>query len=382
MVKIVADENMPLVEELFGPSADQLVLKAGRTLAASDVADADVLLVRSVTPVNQALLAGSKVTFVGSATIGVDHIDQAWLAEQGIEFHHSPGCNAESVVDYVLAALEYFGAQQQLDWCQLTVGVIGCGNVGGRLVKRLNDMGVRVLKNDPPREQSGESGYTELDTLLSQSDIVCCHTPLVKDGPWPSYHLINERNLGRIKSGALLLNAGRGPVISEQALLNRLRQQADLHLVLDVWETEPQVNQELLAHCLIGTPHIAGYSLDGRIRGTWMLYQRFSEWLDRPGIPEPMAEQNLPEPIQLPDDLTGVAMRQTLVKRLYDIKQDDQRMRVMLKGLRDTEAAEAFDRLRKEYPVRREFSCLNVAAIDEQQRQTAQAMGFSVQSSD
>lgn len=232
----------------------------------------DALLVRSVTRVDQALLADSPVQFVGTATIGTDHVDQAYLAQRKICFSNAPGCNADAVVEYVLSCIFLLAAQQGFNPAERVYGIIGVGNVGGRLQRRLQALGYKVLLNDPPRAEQ-ESGFVELDSLLQQADIICAHTPLTRSGKHPSYHLLGSEQLGRLRENAILLNAGRGPVIDNTALLQIGRQRSDLTFVLDVWEHEPAVDPALAQRCAIVSPHIAGYSLDGKIRGTYMLYQ-------------------------------------------------------------------------------------------------------------
>ena len=225
---------------------------------------------RSVTQVNEALLADTPVRFVGTATIGTDHVDLPWLERQGIGFSSAPGSNADSVVEYVLSSLLHLARERGFDLFDKVVGIVGVGNVGGRLQQRLQTMGIEVLLCDPPRvDQEGEAGFVDLATLLQQADIVSLHTPLVRSGPWPSWHLFNAEALALLKPDAILLNTGRGSVIDNRALLAFKRQRPDVTLVLDVWEHEPEVDPQLAALCAVATPHIAGYALDGKIRGSW-----------------------------------------------------------------------------------------------------------------
>lgn len=323
-MKIVADENIAYAKHFFAEFGD-LVLLAGRSITAADVRDADVLLVRSVTPVNRALLENSAVKFVGSCTIGTDHVDQAYLAEAGICFAFAPGCNAQAVVEYVWAALQGLS----VDLTTASVGVVGCGNVGGRLLRALRNKKVNAVGNDPFLSHA-DFPLVNLDAIM-QCDVICLHTPLTKIGAHPTFHLFDQSRIHQLKAGAVLLNAGRGAVIDNTALLQRLEQQQDLQVVLDVWENEPAINGDLLAQVAIGTPHIAGYSAEGKLRGTEMVYEALCAFLQPPQRVAPVA-------------LTGVV-------EPYDIFADDAALREQF----PVDGALAFDRLRKFYQPRREL---------------------------
>lgn len=373
-LSILADENIPALEPLFGPLG-QLRRLPGRTLSADDVADADILLVRSVTRVGPDLLAGSSVRFVGTATIGTDHLDIPWLEEAGIHWCNAPGCNADSVVDHVLSALWHLAAERGRDPLDFCVGVVGAGNVGGRLLRRLEALGMRTLVCDPPRaEQEGEAGFVSLEQVLQEADLVALHTPLTDSGDHATWHLLQEDNLPLLKPGAILLNAGRGAVIDNGALLRLMERRDDLTLVLDVWEEEPDLDPQLARHCALATPHIAGYSLDGKIRGTWMLYQALCRWLE---IDTALTlEEVLPPPAISRIVAGGVLDPLDPMRLIHDPYRDDRALRRTL-GLPPTQKALAFDRLRREYPIRREFSSLELAGIeDPEQRRLFAALGF------
>ena len=372
-LKIVADENMPALDTMFNGFSVTRV--AGRTMSAKDVETADVLLVRSVTQVNEALLSRAKhLKMVGTATIGMDHLDQAYLLDRGIPFFNAPGCNAEAVVDYVLAAIHNL-LPEDFPLRGLTVGIIGAGNVGGRLQKRLNLAGVNTLVCDPPRALAeGEEGFTRLDTLLSKSDVVCLHTPLTTVGSFATYHLLGEAELRLLKPGAVLINAGRGPVVDNQALSRVMDQRNDLIVALDVWEHEPSVDKDLVDKVALGSPHIAGYSLDGKLRGTYMLRERLSELL---GIaaPPPLRELLPLAPISSVT-VTESASVLDVISVVYSVVSDDRRFRRSLSAVNQ---AASFDLLRKNYPVRREFSTLTVnGVVDPYKRQLLSAFGFNL----
>ncbi len=370
---IVADENIPALAPLF-ERFGTLRTCAGRNMQAEDLHGADVLLVRSVTQVNQALLANTPVRFVGTATIGTDHIDRDWLQQQGIGFSSAPGCNADSVVEYVLSSLLQLAFEQGFNLFDKVVGIVGVGNVGGRLQQRLQAMGIRVCLCDPPRQAAEGGEFIAMNQLLAEADIVALHTPLIRSGSWPTHHLLNRDNLPLLKQHAILLNAGRGPVIDNAALLEVCRSRPDLTLVMDVWEQEPAVDAQLAGLCAIATPHIAGYSLDGKIRGTWMLYRALCEHLGLP-VETTLHEVLPPSAVKSlvltdPDDLL------TPARLVYDPYRDDRAFRKIL-NLPDTEQRLAFDRLRREYPERREYCTLQVQAETGMSLQHLQAMGFA-----
>ena len=374
MLNLVADENMPAVERLFGDIANVRRLP-GRSISPDDLAETDILLVRSITSVNERLLAqAAKLKFIGTATIGMDHLDQTLLHDNGVHVCNAPGCNADAVVDYTLSGILNDCAQRSRDLMGLTVGVVGCGSVGGRLIARLSALGIRFLSCDPLRANESDFVHSDIDELLQASDIICLHTPLTRQGEYPSYHLLNETRLSSLKPEALLINAGRGAVIDNQALLNISIKRQDLTLILDVWEHEPKVNRDLANRCFLATPHIAGYSLDGKLRGSWMLYQQLCQYL---GIEcsKPLTD------ILPPADVSRICVSQKadplrLMQLVYDQWADDRRFRRSLDI--DVEQQKLnFDRLRKTYPERREFSSLQVDVNTPEQFHFLKGLGFS-----
>lgn len=375
-LNIVADENIPALEQLFA-GFGRLHCLPGRQISHEDLQTADVLLVRSVTRVDQELLAGTPVRFVGTATIGTDHVDLPWLEQQGIGFSSAPGSNADSVVEYVVSSLLHLAHEQGFDLFGQVVGIVGVGNVGGRLQQRLEAMGIQVLLCDPPRaEAEGIQGFVDLATLLSQSDIVSLHTPMVMCGPWPTLHLLNDVTLKLLKPDAILLNTGRGAVIDNRALLNLKQQRPDMTLVLDVWEHEPEVDPQLAALCAIATPHIAGYALDGKLRGSWMLYRALCEHLGRP--PQLDLAHVLPEARVGGVHLSSDADLLVPVRLVYDPFRDDRALRATL-TLPLEQQKKAFDQLRREYPERREFATLCVSTHGGLAQQLG-ALGFTTES--
>lgn len=357
---IVADENIPLIEEFFA-SFGEIRRLPGRQITRADVHDADVLLVRSVTRVDRELLEGSAVKFVGTCTIGTDHLALDDFEHAGIQWASAPGCNARGVVDYVLGSLLTLADIEGADLAQRTYGVIGAGEVGGRLVRVLRDLGWKVQVCDPLRQAAEGGDYVSVEQIIEQCDVISLHTPLSKSGDFATWHLLDEARLNRLKPGTWLINASRGPVVDNAALRNVLNAREDLQAVLDVWEGEPQVDVELADLCVLATPHIAGYSLDGKQRGTAQIYQALCAFLGQ--TPQVQLADLLPAPwlakVELSansDQAWALAM---VCRGVYDPRRDDADFRRTLTGPVDQQK-QAFDGLRKHYPVRREIEGLTV----------------------
>jgi erythronate-4-phosphate dehydrogenase len=360
MLKIVADDNISLLEEYFSPHGHVTSLP-GRNITRNDVVDADVLLVRSVTRVDAALLSGSKVKFVGSCTIGTDHLDTAWLDQQGIHWTNAPGCNADAVVDYVLACLFALDIDlQQMRNSGFTVGVVGCGNVGSRLVKRLQKIGINTLCCDPYKRSRH---YVSLETLIPQCDVVCLHTPLTQTGKHPTFHLVNELNLPLFKEDAILLNAGRGAVIDNTALLKHMNRHPEFRTILDVWENEPVISTALLLAASIATPHIAGYSVEGKRRGTETIHEAFCHYFNIAGAVAVNAE----EPLEF--DARHFSSLRELVLACYDPLKDTAELK---------HAPQAFDQFRKFYVYRREFSACRLRRAPRELKLLLKSLGFKL----
>jgi erythronate-4-phosphate dehydrogenase len=359
-MQIVADENIPLLDEFFAGFGEIRRLP-GRSIDAAAVADAELLLVRSVTHVSRTLLEGSAVKFVGTCTIGTDHLDLVYFQQAGIRWASAPGCNARGVVDYVLGSLLVLAEQQGVDLASRTYGVIGAGQVGSRLLKVLRGLGWRVLVCDPPRQAAEGGDFVSLQQVLDQCDVISLHTPIERLGEHPTHHLLDAARLAALKPGSWLINASRGAVVDNQALRELLAQRADLQVVLDVWEGEPQADVELAALCRIATPHIAGYSLDGKLRGTAQIYQALCQQLGvAPGV-----ELAQLMPAAWLSDLTIDASADpawalaSICRAVYDPRRDDADFRRSLQGDAAMRRA-AFDALRKHYPMRREIDGLEV----------------------
>ncbi len=363
-MRILYDQNMPLVEHFFADLGLPLLPFAGRQLQSSDLQDNDILLVRSITRVNAQLCASAKPCFVGTATIGMDHLDQNYLQQQGIAYANAPGCNAQGVVDYVLACLLLLWLEQGIAFWQLPLAIVGVGNVGGQLAKRLQALGMQPLLVDPIRAQI-EPGFVSLEQALAEAQIICLHTPLTSDGPFPTRAMISGPQFASMRPGSVLINAGRGEVIDGQALQQHWPAIKG-HLILDVWPQEPQVADALLQLCYLATPHIAGYSFEGKARGTWMLYQslakRFAWPLKAmPLSPQPWSAIGLAEQLSLSD-----CARVLLAH--YHPRRDDSVMRAALYGLDSELRASRFDQLRRQYQERHEWASLPWQGLDARMR--------------
>jgi erythronate-4-phosphate dehydrogenase len=386
-MRIVCATNMPYVQEAFRSLGDAVVLE-GRKIMAADVRDAEVLAIRSTTKVDRALLEGSRVRFVGTATIGIDHMDTAYMDQQGIRWCFAAGCNANSVSEYVTTALLRLATRHGFILRGKTIGVVGIGNVGSRVVKKAQALGMRVLANDPPRQRKegprAADGleFVSLARVLAESDIITLHVPLTKEGPDKTRHMADAAFFARLKPGAIFMNCARGGINDTNALLTALDSGKVPHVILDTWEGEPVVRLDALARADIATPHIAGHSFEGRVMGTVMVYREACRFLGREATWSPDAL--LPPPLvpEITLDAAGLSEEQALwqiVQQVYDIEADDRRMR---ESANMDEAARGayFDRMRKEYPMRREFrfTTVHLKNATATLAQTVAGLGFKI----
>ncbi len=379
-MKVLVDENVPFAREAFG-TLGEVETRPGRAIRREDLLDVELLVVRSVTPVGAELLEGTPVRFVGTCTIGTDHVDLEYLKKKGIGFASAPGSNAESVAEYVVSALLTLAERHGFELAGKSIGVVGVGNVGSRVARNAEALGMHVLLNDPPLQRlTGDEKYRPLDELL-QADFLTLHVPLTRSGPDATFHLFDSQLLSRLQPRCFLLNTARGAVVDNTALLEVLEKGKLAGAVLDVWEGEPAVDHRLLGKVELGTPHIAGYSYDGKVRATEMIYQAACAFLGQ----EPQWNAST----ALSDNL-GVWRVETnkrdaeevlreVVRQVYDVREDDERLRRSL-TLPEAERPAFFDKLRREYPRRREFTSLTVelAEADERLRELLRRLRFSV----
>jgi len=350
---IAVDKEIPYGKESFS-QLGEVRLFSGRYLNRADLHDVDVLVVRTITPVNASLLDGTPVRFVGAASAGIDHVDQDCLNARGIHFRYAAGCNADSVCEYIVTALHILASRKGWELRERSIAVIGVGNVGSRVAKKAQDLGMQVFLCDPPlRDFTGDTRYQDLREALG-ADILSFHVPLTSDGPYPTWHMLNRDMLDRLSPEQLVINSSRGPVFDGGALKAALRTEKIAGAVLDVWEEEPIVDYSLLELVDIGTPHIAGGALDGKIRATEIIREELSRFLGTQsrGLPDSIYPET---PVLLPDaGTTGQeAVRSVLVKA-NNILDKDAKLRAL--GSHTAEdAAAGFERLRTEKPLRLEF---------------------------
>lgn len=366
-LKIVADDKIPFLKGVLEPYAEMVYLPGGK-IGRSDVADADALITRTRTVCDRALLENSRVRFVATATIGFDHIRTAELAALGIAWTNAPGCNAASVAQYIAAALTAFDGKPLAG---RTLGVVGVGNVGRKIVAVGEALGMNVLCNDPPRaEKEPDAKFLPLEELVKKSDFLTFHVPLIREGIFRTFHLADEALLSQLQPNAVVLNSARGEVVDNQALKQRLLLRKLGGAVLDVWENEPNFDRELQKLVRFGTPHIAGYSTDGKANGTGMAVRAIAKFFQIGELTE-FEVPRLPVPentrIHFPSggseaDKIRVALRQS-----YDIAADDAALR---------RAPEAFETLRGNYPIRRES---NAFVIPASAPEPLKKLGFNVQ---
>ena len=352
---IVADVNIPLVQSAFEEFGEIRVLDRFSITNAA-VRDAEALLVRSETRVNEELLAGSRVRFVASATAGIDHIDAAYLQDAGIAFSDAAGCNANSVAEYIVAALLHLSTRHHFQLQGKSIGIIGVGHVGSIVAKYAKSLGLEVLLNDPPRErETGRTDFLPLEGLMD-ADIITLHVPLTRTGPDRTLHLFDANRIEKLKSTCVFINASRGGVVETSAIKNAIRSRKPAFTVLDVWENEPGIDLELLRLVDIGSAHIAGYSLDGKINGTHLIRNAFCRHFGFSSGWDPSAEMHPPAVSHI-DVRAADSFERTLndvVKKCYDITVDDANMRSLF-AVPEAEADKRFIRLRRDYRVRREF---------------------------
>ena len=375
--RILVDEAVPLAETAFGPFGE-VVRAPGRSIGPADVAGVDALVVRSVTRVDEALLAGSRVRFVGTATIGTDHVDTGWLERRGIAFASAPGCNARSVAEWVVASLLELEAVRGESLEGRTLGIVGLGHVGSMVERLAPAIGLRVLRCDPPRaRREGPAGWVDLDRLLAESDAVTLHVPLVADGEHSTRRLLGEPGLARMATGALLLNSSRGGVVDGAALLRAIASGAGPLVALDVWEREPEPDPELVARVALGSPHVAGYSTDGKVAGTRMIAQALARFAGREFDPSTVALDGEPREIEVPG--TGRPALRAAVAAAVPLRRDDADLRRAVAAPAG-ERGRAFDALRRGYPERRVFGRFRVRGKDlsAADRRALAALGFQV----
>ena len=337
-MKVIVDNKIPYIKGNIEKIADEVVYLPGNAFTKEEVMDADALIVRTRTLCNRELLAGSRVRFIATATIGFDHIDTAYCREAGIEWTNCPGCNAGSVEQYVHASLLLLKLHKGLELEKATLGIVGVGHVGKRVQRMAEALGMRVLLNDPPREDNGEAGFVSLQTIAEESDVITFHTPLNREGKYRTFHLADTSFFDGLKRTPYIINSSRGEVVDAVALLEALVDGKVKDAVIDTWENEPDISLELLRKVFVGTPHIAGYSADGKANATRMSLEALCLYFGKtaefsivpPALPERDYSEN-PEEAYL---------------QVYNPMEDSVRLK---------ENPERFEWFRGNYPLRREL---------------------------
>ena len=374
MIRIVADHKIPFLKGALEGVAKIDYMPGGK-ITRQDLLEADALITRTRTKCNRALLEGTKVAFIASATIGYDHIDTEYCREAGIQWANAPGCNASSVRQYIVSVLLYLAAEKGLKLDALTLGVVGVGNVGSKVALAAEALGMKVLLNDPPRaRREGSAAFVSLAELQKQADVISFHVPLNRGGEDNTLHLVDEEFIEKLKPGAILVNSSRGKVVKESDLVGGILGGKLSDVILDVFEDEPLVNPELLELITLATPHIAGYSLDGKANGTGMAVRAISRHFGLELDDWQATDIPRPEKDQILGDVTSGSQSEVLweiFRNTYDVTSDDERFR---------EHPEEFEAQRENYPFRREPQAYSVRLFQgyDEIRNTLEKLGFSM----
>jgi erythronate-4-phosphate dehydrogenase len=373
-MKIIIDDKIPYIKGAFEKVAEVIYLPGNKTTF-EIIKDADAIITRTRTICNEELLKGSSVKFIATATIGYDHIDTNYCAKAGIEWTNAPGCNAESVNQYIASALFSWSMRKRTDLAGKTIGIVGVGQVGSRIAKTCEIIGMKVLLNDPPRERTeGSDKFVTLKTIQEEADIITFHVPLNMTGLDATFHMVNKEFLLNLRNKPLIINSCRGEVFNTEDVYNTLKSGNISGLIIDCWENEPDINLELLKMAEFGTPHIAGYSKDGKANGTKMSVQAVSKFF-KLGL-----EDWQPEKVETPEnsmiEIDGNQRREysilaEAILSTYNIENDDEALR---------ESTENFEKLRGDYPVRREFDSFTIKAknIEKETFEKLEKLGFKI----
>jgi erythronate-4-phosphate dehydrogenase len=374
MIRIVADDKIPFLKGVLEDYAEMKYVP-GKQITREMLKNADALLVRTRTKCKDSLLMDTGVKFIGTATIGFDHIDTNFCEKHKIIWTNAPGCNSASVQQYIAAALLKLQKDINFRLAEKTIGIVGVGNVGSKVEKIARALGMSVLLNDPPRARNeGNNNFVSLDEILCKSDLVTFHVPLNIVGEDATYHLMNEKTFNKMKKGAWFFNTSRGEVSETAALMKMLVPGKLGGAVLDVWENEPDINTGLMEKAFLATPHIAGYSADGKANGTAMVVNSLCRFFDIPlrnWYPD-----NIPGPPVSLIKIQGAGKSDeeiisTAVFHTYNIEEDDLKLR---------RTPQDFEKQRGEYPFRREFSfySLQLKNCSLTAKKSLKDMGFKV----
>lgn len=359
-MKIICDSHIPFLKGVLEPYAD-IVYAPGQDICPDMIHDADALVIRTRTRCDESLLKGSKVRFIATATIGFDHIDTRWCESNGISWTNAPGCNSWSVQQYLGSLLVSLARNFNFSFRDKTIGIVGAGNVGSKVARLSALLGFRVLLCDPPRSRRERAdSFVTLDDIISRSDIISLHVPLIHDGQDATFHMFNSSRLAAMNRGQILINTSRGEVIDGNALKECLEEHRILAAALDVWENEPQIDCGLMRFLYSGTPHIAGYSLDGKAAGTAMCVQALGHFFSLPCGNWEVSDIPQPErPTELTVDVKGKSPQEVLADAIlytYNVMDDSTRLKADISS---------FESQRSHYPVRREFPAYGIRLLND-----------------
>lgn len=380
-MKIVADENVVFAREAFS-TLGEVIFIPGRAMTRDNLKDASILVVRSVTKVNADLLDNTSVQFVGTVTAGTDHIDQDFLSKKGIGFTPAKGANANSVAEYIVTALLMMAIRMNLSLEKSSLGIVGVGNIGRLVQQKAQALGMDVLVNDPPlRRETNDSQYRPLEDLLD-ADFLSLHVPLTHHGADRTFHLLDEHRIRQISPRTVVMNTSRGEVVDNKALFNAVTQKKLRPPILDVWEGEPNIHWGLLREAALGTPHVAGYSFDGKVQGTFQVYQDACRFFGRESTWNPRNHLPIPAVPLLKLQSAGPDLQELMYRvatQVHDLPGDHARMLEIL-SLPPENRPSQFDQLRKHYPIRREFHQTTVDVPNKQAElgKTLDKLGFNV----
>lgn len=367
-MKIVADTHIPFLKGLLEPVAEVVYLP-GRAIRNEDVKDADALIVRTQTCCNRELLDGSSVRFIGTPSIGYDHIDLDYCEAKNITWVNAPGCNAKAVAQYVSSALLVFAKKYGFKLADKTLGIIGVGQCGQKVERNARLLGMNILLNDPPRARNeGEKNFNDLERVLAESDIITLHPTLEKEGPDKTYHLIDAAFFAKLRKPIFLINTARGAVIDTTALKQALSEGKVIDCALDCWENEPTIDQELLKRSLIATPHIAGYSSDGKANATRTVLEQLNQFFHL-NLPKITPDLPVPESPVLKVPRSGKDKIASALLHAYDPTIDTAALK---------KAPDSFDTLRSTYVLRREYKAYRVLNASDQDGDLLRAFGFQL----
>lgn len=371
-MKIVADDKIPFLKGALEPYAEVIYIP-GKQISNEDLKDSDAILIRTRTKCTESLLEETKIRFIGTATIGFDHIDTRYCDAEKITWTNAPGCNSSSVQQYIAAALLKISSAGNFTLKDKTLGIVGVGNVGSKVEKFARTIGMKVLLNDPPRARTeGSKNFCNLERVLSESDIVTVHVPLKLLGEDYTFHLFNEESFIMMKKGAWFINSSRGEVADTQSLKQGLKSGRLEGALIDVWENEPNIDRDLIQMALIATPHIAGYSTDGKANGTAMVVNSLSKFFGLPVYNWYPVNVPLPVSTCISIECNGKTEEEVLreaIKYSYNIEEDDLKLR---------HSPADFEKQRGEYPLRREFTSYQVdlQGGTEELKQILSGVGF------